>query len=448
MPSSPLRKLLVIDDDRILGAALKDGLSGPALEVLLAPSAAEGLDACRHHKIDVVLLDQNLPDGPGSTLCGKILDANERCKIIFITAFPDFNNAVLAIKAGAYDYLSKPFEFEEVKLLVNRAFSTQGLEQARDLESYRAQRDSAKSDLIAGQTGLGEVERMVNLAAHEEAPVLITGETGTGKNVIAKAIHYRSFAAQAPLVCINCASLPESLIEAELFGYEKGAFTGAVNAKQGLLEVAEGGTLFLDEIGELPLHLQAKLLGVLEDHQIRRLGGTVSRPVAVRILAATNLDLDSAMQQNRFRQDLFYRLNVLRIHLPPLRERLQDLPQLCQVILQETARGRTLELPASELRRLGHYHWPGNVRELKNIIERAAILQKDGIIRPSRLIDVESDGPVPAATNESQVRKLEDVELEYILFALDQHQGNLTATARSLGIGLSTLKRKLKSAET
>ncbi|BCA78758.1 sigma-54 dependent transcriptional regulator [Desulfuromonas sp. AOP6] len=445
MTSSLVRTLLVIDDDRILGAALKDGLSGPAQEVLLAPTAAEGLFICRRQKVDVVLLDQNLPDGLGIDLCPQILEANERCKIIFITAYPDFSYAVRAIKGGAYDYLTKPFELEELLLVVDRAFKTRALERVEDVENYRAMQESADAVIIGAQSGLAEVERLVDLAASEVSPVLITGETGTGKNVIAKAIHYRSALARAPFVSINCASLPENLMEAELFGYEKGAFTGAGSPKRGLLEVAEGGSLFLDEIGELQPHLQAKLLGALEDRVIRRLGGTASRPVAVRILAATNLDLERAMEEKRFRKDLYFRLNVLHIALPPLRDRLEDLPLLCHAFLEKVQRGRTLRLPGEELTLLRRYSWPGNVRELKNIIERAAILQQEGCIYPSRLIAEDHTSVSPQPTAGAVLRPLEAVEKEHILFALEACEGNLARTARELGIGLSTLKRKVKS---
>jgi two-component system, NtrC family, response regulator AtoC len=438
------RTLLVIDDDRILGEAIKDGISGPTQEVFLAPTAAEGLFICRNRKVDVVLLDQKLPDGEGIDLCPKILEANERCKIIFITAYPDVGNAVRAVKAGAFDYLSKPFDLEELLLVIERAHKTRALERVEEVENYRSSKDSAGARLIGATGGLRVVDHLVDLAAREEAPVLITGETGTGKNVVAKAIHYRSGNRKAPLVSVNCAALPDNLIEAELFGFERGAFTGAAGPKQGLFEVAEGGSLFLDEIGELPLHLQAKLLGALEDRMIRRLGGTVSRPVAVRLLAATNLDLASAMRAKTFRDDLYYRLNVLHIHLPPLRERLDDLPDLCRCFIDEVSRGKKIRLPDEELQLLRAYSWPGNVRELKNILERAVILQEDGCIYPSRLLQASETPGAPAPPDAAEVLPLEWVEQEHIQFALERFGHNYTQTAKALGIGLSTLKRKLR----
>jgi DNA-binding NtrC family response regulator len=436
--------LLVIDDDLILGLALKDGMAGPTREVLLATTAAEGLHVCRSRKVDVVLLDQNLPDGEGTELCPKILEANDGCKIIFITGYPEFSHAVRAIKAGAFDYLSKPFEFDELVLVVDRALKTRALERVQVVEKYRASRDSADAVFVGGGAGMREVEHLVSLAAQEEVPVLITGETGTGKNVAAKAIHYRGARRDAPFVSINCAALPENLIEAELFGFERGAFTGATGSKPGLFEVAEGGTLFLDEIGELPLQLQAKLLGVLEDRMIRRLGGTVARPLWVRILAATNLDLAMALRRKIFREDLFYRLNVLQIQLPPLRDRPEDLPALCDCFIRQAARGREIHLPDDDLAMLREYHWPGNVRELKNIIERAVILQRDGTIRPYRLL---SGGEMPVSSPpeaEENLLSLEKVEERHIRFVLERCGNNFTRTAKVLRVGLSTLKRKMK----
>jgi DNA-binding NtrC family response regulator len=436
--------LLVIDDDLILGLALKDGMAGPAREVLVATSAAEGLHVCRSRKVDVVLLDQNLPDGEGTELCPKILEANDGCKIIFITGYPEFSHAVKAIKAGAFDYLSKPFEFDELVLVVDRALKTRALERIEAVEKYRASRDSADAVFVGGGAGMREVEHLVSLAAQEEVPVLITGETGTGKNVAAKAIHYRGERRDAPFVSINCAALPENLIEAELFGFERGAFTGATCSKPGLFEVAEGGTLFLDEIGELPLQLQAKLLGVLEDRIIRRLGGTVARPLSVRILAATNLDLAMALRRKIFREDLFYRLNVLQIQLPPLRDRPEDLPALCGWFIRQAARGREIHLPDDELAMLREYHWPGNVRELKNIIERAVILQRDGTIRPYSLLRCGEMPVSPPAEFEENLLPLEKVEERHIRFVLERCGNNFTRTAKVLQVGLSTLKRKMK----
>ena len=315
---NPMKKtFLVIDDDRVFANTVRDYLSSDAVEVLVANRAMDGLAFCQQRKIDVVLLDQQLPDAEGHTLCSTILKCNDQTKIIFSTAFPSFENAVKAIRSGASDYLSKPYDLEELSLAVRQAFRTLELENVEQIQDYQRTRESEETVVIGGE-GLAETIKMVDLAATTDSPVLITGETGTGKTLVAKAIHYKGRARKAPFISINCASLPENLIEAELFGYEKGAFTGAVAARKGLFEMAEGGTLFLDEIGEMPIHLQAKLLSAIEEKKLRRLGSESVRPVNVRIIAATGIKLEDFLGQT-FRKDLYYRLSVIRMHIPPLR---------------------------------------------------------------------------------------------------------------------------------
>ncbi|MCC6346879.1 MAG: sigma-54-dependent Fis family transcriptional regulator, partial [Nitrospirales bacterium] len=267
------RVLLIIDDDKLLCDALKDYFRSSGMQVLAAHTGGEGLALCALKRVDVVLLDQNLPDTEGHALCPAILKSNEQSKIIFITAHPSFEGAVKAIKAGAHDYLSKPFEVEELSLAVKNALNTLDLEKIVQIESYKRDKECEETVLIGSSPGLVEMVQLVDLAASTDAPVLITGETGTGKNVAARSIHYKSDARKEAFISINCAALPEGLIEAELFGYEKGAFTGATASRRGIFEMAEGGTLFLDEIGEMPMHLQTKLLSALEDKKIRRLGG-------------------------------------------------------------------------------------------------------------------------------------------------------------------------------
>jgi DNA-binding NtrC family response regulator len=436
--------LLIVDDDRLFRDVVRDDLTASGMNVLLAGSGEEGLRIFREKRVDVILLDQKLPDGEGVAFCPAFLAHNEQVKIIFATAYPEFSIAVQAIKAGAYDYLSKPFELDELHLTLQRALKARELERVEELQNYRRGRESKAALFVGSQGGFAEVDRLVDLAAAERVPVLITGETGTGKNVVANAIHYRSALHQAPIVSINCAALPEALIEAELFGTEKGAFTGATSTRKGLIEMADGGSLFLDEIGEMPLHLQSKLLGVLEDKKVRRLGGNTARQVEVRIIAATNRDLAQAMAEQGFREDLYYRLNVLHIEVPPLRHRLQDIPELCEHFLHDISRGRRFSIDAEDMKRLMDYEWPGNVRELRNILERAVILQQNGTIRPSLLIG-QSSSRSHAPLSSPTIFQLDDVEQAHIRAALSHLDGNLTRTAKALGIGLSTLKRKIKS---
>lgn len=438
--------LLVIDDDKIFCDAVKDYFSAKTVEVLLAHSGEEGLAICSQKRVDVLLLDQKLPDAEGYTLCPSILKRNDQTKIIFITAHPSFESAVKAIRSGAYDYLSKPFELEELNLAVENAFRTISLERFEQLQDYRVDRESEETVIVGSNGGLAETMRLVEMAASVDSPVLITGETGAGKNVVAKAIHYKGPARKAAFISINCASLPENLMEAELFGYEKGAFTSAVTARKGIFEMAEGGTLFLDEIGEIPLHLQSKLLSVLEEKMVRRLGSESIKPVEVRVIASTSVPLENVIGTS-FRKDLYYRLNVIRIHVPPLRERRQDIPELCGYLLKKIAGGAETELLDSEIQKLKEYDWPGNVRELRNVLERAFILQKGPSIHPSELLVTGNNAPAcdpRRSLTEESLKTLTEVEKSHIKHSLDKLSHNYTQTAKSLGISLSTLKRKVK----
>jgi DNA-binding NtrC family response regulator len=448
------RTLLIIDDEKTLCEALTDYLQGNGLTVLSANTGAEALEICSKKRIDVVLLDQKLPDGEGHALAPAILERNDQTKIIFITAFPSFENAVKAVRTGAHDYLSKPLDLEELKLTVDRMLRTQDLEQVAQIHAYEQERDRARATIVGSSGGLAGVEQIILSATKVSAPVLITGETGTGKSLVAKSIHYMSPLAKAPFIDINCAALPENLIEAELFGYERGAFTGAVATKKGLFEMADGGTLLLDEIGELPIHLQTKLLHALEAGEVRRVGGTTPRKVKVRIIAATNAELVNILGKT-FRQDLYYRLNVIQLHLPPLRERKQDIPALCEHLLSTISPGRKLRLADGEIPNLQSYAWPGNVRELRNVLERAALVSTTGEVCPSLLIDSRPDqvcargkfypnGIQQTGMSLPDGVTLADIEEQAIMDAMQKHSGNLTHAAHALDISLSTLKRRLK----
>ena len=440
------RTFLVIDDDKVFCDAVKDYFSSKTVEVLTSNTAAEGLAICSQKKVDVVLLDQKLPDVEGHTLCPSILKQNDQTKIIFITAYPSFESAVKAIKLGAYDYLSKPFELEQLDLAIEKAFRTIDLEMVEQFQEYRSEKESEESVIIGGGGGLSKIVKLVDLAASTDVPVLITGETGTGKDLVAKTIHFKSPFRKAAFIDVNCAALPESLIEAELFGHEKGAFTGAVTSKKGIFEMAEGGTLLLNEIGEIPLNLQSKLLSVLEGKKIKRLGGELITPVNFRIIAATSVDLEKAVR-NSFREDIYYRLSVIRIHMPPLRERRKDIPELCDYLLRKIVRGSEVKISDSEIAKLMDYEWPGNVRELRNILERAYILQKGPSLYPSEMLVTRGDFPEKTAQaffEETGFETLEEMEKRHIKHVLDKLSHNYTQTAKSLGISLSTLKRKVK----
>ncbi len=445
--SSP-KNLLIIDDDHFFCDLIRASLEEVFIKVIASHTKQEGLQVCQNRQIDVVLLDQKLPDGNGIDLCEPILSAWDQTKILFITAFPSFENAVRALRDGAFDYLSKPLNPEEVVIAVERAVRTLELERFEQVQRYKNKQNLDKNILIGINGDLADTHKLIELSSQNKASVLITGETGTGKSVVAKAIHYYREKSDNTFVGINCAALPENLIESELFGHEKGAFTGALTTKKGLFEMADGGTLFLDEIGEIPLHLQSKLLGILDEKTFRRVGGQCLQRVNVRIVAATNIDLEEAVKQKKFREDLYYRLSVLRIHVPPLRERKNDIAPLSNYFLHKDGGHSSLEMPLMELSNLQQYHWPGNVRELKNIIERSIILQENNQISPSRLLgQVHTSNSHSSLSNynSDQPLTLAQAEEKHIKKVLLMMDNNHTQTAQALGTSRSTLLRKLKS---
>lgn len=437
---------LIIDDDELFCDVVKEHLEDEGIDVMMAHRGVDGLKLCAEQKVDVVLLDENLPDIKGHALCPSIREANERCKIVFVTAQPSFNVAVKALRAGADDYLSKPVELEQLSVVVQRALRTLALERDAGVARFQGEQESRRAVLVGASSASEQQKTFVELAAQADAPVLITGETGTGKSVTARAIHYRSARAERSFLEINCAALPEQLIESELFGHSKGAFTGATARRRGLFEVADGGTLLLDEIGEMPLNLQTKLLSVLEDGRFRRVGSENDKTTDVRVIAATNKPIDSLLGE-ALRSDLYYRLSVLRFEVLPLRSRPEDIGPFCAHILASL--GKDLRLGEGELERLSKYHWPGNVRELRNILERAAILQPGPLIYPSNFLlnltpTLEKSGEEDVQ-QEKGVETLREMERQHIERALGVFDWNYSQTARALEIALSTLKRKLKS---
>lgn len=437
------RTVLIIDDDAALCESLRDGLAELNVNVICALNGQAGLEACRRQAVQVVLLDQHLPDGNGLALCPAILGCSDRAKIIFMTAFPSFDHAVGALRAGASDYLAKPFDIEEVFHATRNALRMAELEDIEQLHGRQRTREIEDSSLVGSSLAMREALHLAALAARANAPVLITGETGTGKTRLARHIHYAGVRRTGPFVSLNCAALPESLAESELFGHERGSFTGATGARRGIFELADGGTALLDEIGTMPVHLQPKLLGVLEEGTVRRVGGESSRRIDTRIIAASNADIERAMEQGTFRRDLYYRLSVVRLHIPALRERVEDIPELCRQLTRSIC-GHEVALGADEERRLAAYQWPGNVRELRNVLERALLIHDDGPFQPSRLLLPCPQVLAVSAAEQPVSWDLAEAERRHIERALASYAGNYSRTARALGVALSTLKRKAR----
>jgi two-component system NtrC family response regulator len=439
-------RILVVDDEQTQLELIGGFLKKQGFEAVLAQSGDKALKIIRSEPIDLVLTDQKMPDMSGLDLLKALRAINPELSVIVITAYGTVETAVSAIKAGATDYLTKPVDLDEMRYRIEQVRERRRLlSENRDLRE--ALQKHHRIEGIIGESGrMLEVFSLVRRVAPSEATVLIRGESGTGKEIIAKAIHYASPRSSAPLIRVNCAALPETLLESELFGHEKGAFTGAFATRKGRFELADGGSLFLDEIGDLSLPLQAKLLRVLQEREFERLGSSRPIPVNVRILAATHRDLEVLVKAGQFRDDLYFRLNVVTIILPPLRERREDVPMLMDHFLRvfaeknrKTIRGFTQEAREVLLR----YDYPGNVRELENIIERAVVLTRDDVIGradlPLTMEELEGkeneEASLPAA--------VEGIERRMIREALVRSNGVQTRAAELLGISERALRYKL-----
>jgi DNA-binding NtrC family response regulator len=447
-----MKRILVVDDEKIIRENLARILTEEHYHV---HSVADGTSALGHlesHDNDLVLLDLNLPDINGLDVLEKIRNTDPDLLVIVITGYASVESAVKAIKLGAYDYIKKPFKADVIKLIVKLALETRILKTQVGLLKKSLSRPESIG-IVASSPAMQQVlAQVAEVARHESATVLLTGESGTGKNVIANRIHQASPRATMPLLHINCAALPENLLESELFGHEKGAFTDAVQRKKGLFEEANGGTIFLDEIGEMPMTLQAKLLGVLERRKIRRIGGNRDILTDIRLIAATNVDPKAAIKEKKLREDLYYRLNVFPIHLPPLRQRPEDIQALASHFLLNYAEKfhkafKTISESAQAT--LTSYHWPGNVRELKNVFERICIMHDAVVLErhhlPQELESSDSLSPAMAIPEHLYDLELaiEHVTTMLIKKALRKAEGNTAKAARLLGIPRGTLRYKI-----
>ena len=432
-----MARILIVEDDDLQRQALADLLRQEGHEVVAFRTGEEALEA--FPLFDLALVDLRLPGMDGLALLKALKSRDPEAEVILITAYGTVETAVEAMKQGAYDYITKPLDFEELRLTVERALQRRALEQEVRFLREELSRVQGVPELIAESPAMKEVMSLVARVGPTNATVLIRGESGVGKEVIARAIHQASRRKKGRFVAVSVAAIPETLLEAELFGYEKGAFTGAARAKPGKFELASGGTLFLDEIGDMPLALQVKLLRALQEREIERLGGIRPIPVDVRIIAATHRDLEALIREGRFREDLYYRLNVVTIWVPPLRERREDILPLAHHFLRKYAEetGKPVKGFTREAERLLlEYPWLGNVRELENAVERAVVLTRNAYIGPEDL-------PMGGRAFASSLR-LEDVEREHILRVLRLTQGNLTRAAELLGIHRNTLREKIR----
>ncbi len=447
--------VLVIDDDGMIRSYLGSVLAEEGYEILSAATGEEGLALLRAKPVDVIVLDLMLPDRSGISILQDVKQTEPGVQVIMLTAFSGVPSAVKAMKLGAYDYIAKPTDVSRLKLTVSRALKE--LTMRREIERLRHKSGGYPHPWIVGRSKeMRRIEQLVDRIAQGEATVLIQGESGTGKEVVARAIHQRGPRADKPFVVINCAAIPETLLESELFGFEAGAFTSAQRRKKGLLEMADGGTLFLDEIGEMQPRMQAKILRVLENKTLRRIGGTSDIKVDVRFIAASNRDLQAAIRDGAFREDLYYRLGVMVIHLPPLRARIGDLDLFVTSFIAEfsQAMGKTVTAISSEAMRLMQsYSWPGNIRELRNVIERAMVLCDGREIQPAHL-PAELDGATlslgemrsprlpPEGINLGDM--VSQLEKSLVREALERANGNQSKAAELLSMTRDQLRYRIE----
>ena len=457
------KKVLIVDDEETIRLSLKEGLMDIGYRVSTAGNGTAALEKIKSFKPQVIFLDMRLSQENGLELIPQIKEIDREAEVVIMTAYGDIQTAVRAIKEGAFDYINKPFDLQEIDIIIERVIKNLKLQ--KKLYLLEKEKKSQSEYMLGEHTSMKEVLSKIDiLSSNDAVTVLIRGETGTGKELVASAIHNKSSRKDAPMLKINCSAIPQQLVESELFGFEKNAFTGAGTRKKGLMEIADGGTVFLDEIGEISLNIQTKLLRFLEERKFKRVGGLEDIEVDIRIIAATNKNLEEAIRRKEFREDLYYRLNVVPIQLPPLRKRGRDILILAEYYLQEynkkfnkKIKGFTKEAENVLL----DYSWRGNVRELKNVIERVVILKKVDYIdlkdlpfefykstdeSPHTIASVKDDKAVnkifhPDFTLE---REVQDMEVQYIKLALEHCKNNYSKASEMLGISRFALKRKME----
>lgn len=443
-------KILIVDDDREMCQFLADLLSEEGFQVEAVHDGPSAVERYRAESFDLTITDLMMPRMRGTELVRQLREIDAQALVLLITAFGSIESAVEAMHAGAFHYVTKPFRTDEILLQVNRALDQRNLQSEVQRLRQQVHSQYGFENIIGQSARMRQIFELVTRISDLAVNVLILGESGTGKEMIARAIHQNSARAEKSFIPINCAAIPETLLESELFGYVRGAFTDAHRDRRGLFQAAKGGVLFLDEISEIPLSLQAKLLRVIEDKEVRPLGANQGEKVDVRLVSACNRDLERLIQEGRFRQDLYYRLNVIRIDLPPLRERAEDIPILVEHFMRKFSNQSHRQLDGVEpeaLTALMRHPWPGNVRELEHTIERAVLLGKRALIGledlPSSLA-ARSDQVLPVAEAVAKSYTLRDLERDYIMRVMETTNGNKTEAARILGVDRTTLYRKLE----
>ncbi len=430
-------KILIADDDKNLRAVLTTELAREGDQVAETDSGSRALELLQKDEFDVLLLDLNMPGQTGMEVLKKLRALELPVEVIILTGHATVSIAVEAMKLGAYDFLTKPFKLEELRAVIEKAYEKKSLRSENLLLKTQIRRQTELPDIITQSPLMIDILRTVGKVAVSALPVLVYGESGTGKELIARAIHDSSPRREGPYVPVNCGAIPDTMLESELFGHEKGSFTGAHERKLGLLEIAHNGTLFLDEIGELPKALQVKLLRALETEKFFRVGGVKEVHVSVKFVSASNKDLKAEVEKGGFRADLYYRISALSLHIPPLRERTEDIPLLIEYFRHKNPAFRVKQFAKEAVKALTRYAWPGNVRELQNMIHRILLLSKDDMIvecdLPRDLVDCRRDGS----------KRLEDMEREHILTVLREAGGQKKKAAEILDIDPKTLYRKL-----
>jgi DNA-binding NtrC family response regulator len=445
------RRILIVDDEQSLCEMLESDLRRRGFTVAWYTSASEAFAALPSEDIDVALVDLNMPGMSGIELCERVVANRADVPVVVMTGFGSMETAIAAIRAGAYDFIAKPFDLDVLALILERAERHRALQEKVKTLSEAIKQSQRFDELTGDSPPMRELFSHLARIADTESAVLITGESGTGKEPVAHALHNRSRRRDGPLVAINCSALPETLLESELFGYKRGAFTDAKSDHKGLFVQADGGTLFLDEIGEMPLALQPKLLRALEERRVRPLGGDAEQSFDARIIAASNRDLEAAVDEGQFREDLFYRLNVITIEVPPLRSRGTDILLLAQNFIEHFAARsgkHVIGLSNQAAEKLLGYNWPGNVRELRNAVEHAVALTPYEKLAvedlPKNIRAYHSSNVLVGSHNPAELVSLEEVERRYILHVLKSAGGNQTRAARILGLNRKTLYRKLQ----